>query len=207
MKMTFANYLKDTFGINEPIYVEDISFENYSRPWIFRELKKLTESGELKRFDRGIYYFPEKMPWGDSSLSSIQIVKRRFLTDGNQIYGYVTGLSLLNMTALSTQVPNRLEISTNNETTRVREVVIGNQRVLARRSRTTITKENVRTLQLLDLMNVINPAEMDDVERYMLKKFVKESGVTKEAVTEYAGFFPAKATRNMIESGVAYDIA
>jgi len=205
--MTFANYLKDTFGINEPIYVEDISFENYSRPWIFRELKKLTESGELKRFDRGIYYFPEKMPWGDSSLSSIQIVKRRFLTDGNQIYGYVTGLSLLNMTALSTQVPNRLEISTNNETTRVREVVIGNQRVLARRSRTTITKENVRTLQLLDLMNVINPAEMDDVERYMLKKFVKESGVTKEAVTEYAGFFPAKATRNMIESGVAYDIA
>ena len=205
--MTFANYLKDTFGINEPIYVEDISFENYSRPWIFRELKKLTESGELKRFDKGIYYFPEKRVWGDSVLDSDKIVMPRFITDGKEVYGYIAGLSLMNKAGLSTQVPNLTEIVTNKETTRVRDVYIGYRRIRARRSRTTITKENVRTLQFLDLMNSIIPKEMGELERFMLSRYIKDSGVTREAVTKYAGFYPARATKNMMESGAVYELA
>jgi len=211
--MKFNDYLKEKFGINEPIYIEDVSFGNYSRTWIFTELKRLVEVGELKRFDRGIYYFPKESSWreGYALLNSDKVVERRFITDGNEIYGYVAGLSLWNKSGLSTQVPNLLEISTNNESTRVRDVNIGNQRVRARRSRTTITKENVRTLQLLDLMNVMQSAEeMDEVERFMLSKFVKkakDAGVTKESVTEYSKFFPAAAIKNMFESGVIYELA
>jgi len=205
--MTFCDYLKEKYGIDEPIYIEDISFENYSRSWIFKELRKLIDKGALKRFDRGIYYFSRKTPRGESLPNVEKIIERRFLSDGNDIYGYVTGLSLLNMTALSTQVPKFLEIATNNEATRVRDMRIGYWRVRARRSRTTITKENVNVLQLLDLMNSITPAEMDDVERYMLKKFVKKLDVTKESITEYAGFFPAVSMKNMIESGVIYELA
>ena len=205
--MTFGEYLKSKYGTNEAVYIEEIEFENYSRPWVFKELRKLVERGEIRRFDTGIYYFPVKMPWGDSLLDPRKIVTRRFLSDGNNVYGYVAGLSLLNQSGLSTQVPGFLELVTNKETTRVRNIMIGKQRVRARRSRTTITKDNVLTLQFLDLMNTITPKIMDDTERYMLNKYIKASGITRESVSKYAGLFPAKAMRNMVESGAVYELA
>ena len=205
--MAFKEYLKEKFGEDEPIYIEEIRYENYSRPWIFKELKKLVDGGELKRFDNGIYYFPIKMPWGDGTLSPRKIVEKRFLTDGDKVYGYVAGFSLKNQTGLSTQVPNFLEVVTNNESTRVRDIMVGFQRVRAHRSRTAVNKENVLTLQFLDLMNSISPKFMDESERFMLSKYIKATGVTKEAVSQYAGLFPAKAMKNMIESEAVYELS
>ena len=95
---------------------------------------------------------------------------------------------------------------TNNETTRVRDINVGTQRVRARRSRTIVTKENVNVLQFLDLMNSVTPAAMDETEQFMLRKYTKNSGVTRNAVSQYAGIFPAKAMKNMIESGIAYEL-
>ena len=204
--MLFNEYLKNKYGLGEPIYIEDIEFENYSRPWIFKELKKLVEAGEIKRFDTGIYYFPIMMPFGEASLNPRKVVQKRFLSDGDNVYGYISGISLLNSTGLTTQVPNLLELVTNNESTRVRDIDVGFQRVRARRARTTITKINSKVLQFLDLMNIIIPKNFDETERFMLNKYVKNSGVTREQIEEYAGFFPAKAMKNMFESGVAYEL-
>jgi DNA-binding Lrp family transcriptional regulator len=204
--MTFREYLKAQYGAGEPIYVGQIQFEGYSRPWVFKELKKLVDSGELKRFGAGIYYFPRKMSYGEAGLNPRKVVERRFLSDGNEVYGYVAGVSLLNLTGLTTQVPNMIELVTNNETTRVRDIQVGNQRVRARRSRTTVTKANASTLQFLDLMNTITPSELNETERYMLSKYIKSSGITRDSVTQYAGYFPARAMKNMIESGAAYEL-
>jgi len=204
--MTFGEYLKDKYGVGEPIYVDEIQYEGYSRPWVFKELKKLVDSGEIKRFDTGIYYFPKKMFYGDSVLNARKVVERRFLSDGDDVYGYVAGLSLLNQTGLSTQVPNLIELVTNKESTRVRDIRVGNQRVRARRSRTTVTKENANTLQFLDLMNSITPTSLGDTERFMLSKYIKSSGVTRDGVSKYAGFFPAKAMKNMMESRAVYEL-
>ncbi|MDR1192915.1 MAG: DUF6088 family protein [Peptococcaceae bacterium] len=204
--MAFSKYLKALYGAGEPIYVERIQFEGYSRPRIFKELKKLVDSGELKRFDTGIYYFPRKMSYGEASLNPRKVVELRFLSDGNEVYGYVAGISLLNMAGLTTQVPNLLELVTNNETTRVRDIQVGNQRIRARRSRATVTKNNVNTLQFLDLMNAITPSILDETERYMLSKYIKSSGVTRDSVTRYAGYFPAKAMKNMMASGAVYEL-
>ena len=205
--MTLGEYLKDKFGYNEPIYIDEIRFKGYSRPWIFNELKKLIESGEIKRFDTGIYYFPIKMFFGDSFLDPRKVVERRFISNGDDVYGYIAGLSLLNLTGLSTQAPNLIELVTNNETTRVRDINVGPQRVRARRSRTNVNKENVTALQFLDLMNSITPAAMDETEKLMLRKYTKDSSITRNTVTQYAGLFPAKAMKNMIESGIAYELA
>jgi len=203
----FREFLKEKYGCNEPIYVDEIRYEGYSRSWIFTELKKLVDNGELKRFDVGIYYFPKKMPYGDSVLNSRKVVQKRFLGSDGEVYGYIAGLSLLNQAGLSTQVPNLLELVTNNESTRVRDIMVGGQRVRARRSRTTITKENANALQFLDLMNAITPSALDETERFMLSRYIKSSGVTRDAVAQYAGFFPGKAMRNLVESGVVYELA
>jgi DNA-binding Lrp family transcriptional regulator len=205
--MTLQEYLVDKYGYNEPIYSSEVRFKGYSRPWVFKELKKLVDGGIIKRFDTGIYYFSEKMPWGDSKLNPRKVVERRFLSDGKEVYGYVAGVSLLNQAGLSTQVPNLIEIVTNNESTRVRTITVGVTQVRARRSRTTITKENVRTLQFLDLMNTIKPTTMDETERFMLSGYIKASGVTRASVSQYASSFPAKAMKNMLESGAAYELA
>ena len=204
--MTLNRYLLDKYGYNEPIYSTDIRFEDYSRQWIFKELKKLVDNGDIKRFDTGIYYFPKKVPWGESMLNPRKVIEQRFLSNGNDIYGYIAGVSLLNQTGLSTQVPNLIELVTNNESTRVRDIMVGSQCVRARRSRTFVTKDNVKTLQFLDLMNSITPASIDETERLMLSKYINASQVTRTLVTQYAGFFPAKATKNMLESGVIYEI-
>ena len=205
--MTLGKYLLDKYGFDEPIYSVEIRFANYSRQWIYKELKKLLIGGNIKRFATGIYYFSRKMPWGESQLNPRKVIEKRFLSSGKDIYGYIAGLSLLNQAGLSTQVPNLIELVTNNESTRVRDISIGSQSVRARRSRTLITPHNVKTLQFLDLMNTITPSGLDEIERLMLSKYVKDSGVTRASVSQYAGFFPAKATKNMLESGVIYEIA
>ena len=204
--MTLGEYLKDKFGCNEPIYISEIRFKDYSRSWIFSQLKKLVESGEIKRFDRGIYYFSVKTLFGDSLLDPYKVLVRRFLSDGNNIYGYFAGAYLLNRTGLSTQVPALIELVSNNEKTRVRDIEIGKTRIRVRRSRTTVTKENITTLQFLDLMNSVTLASMDETKKFMLRRYIKESGVTRNAVTQYANLFPTKVMENIIESGIAYEL-
>ena len=204
--MDFRDSLRDKYGVNEPIRIEEIQYKNYSRPWIFRELKKLVDSGEIKRFDTGIYYFPVKMFFGDSYLDPRKVIQKRFLSDGNDVYGYVAGLSLMNQAGLSTQAPNLLELVTNNESTRVRDINVGPQKVRLRRARTSITKVNVNALQFLDLVSNITPSAMDETERFMLSKYTKDSRVTRDEVSAYIGYFPAKAMKNMIESMIVYEL-
>jgi hypothetical protein len=204
--MTFAGELKEKYGYNEPIYVNDIAFKDYSRIWIFKELQKLVRSGEIKRFDTGVYYFPTRMFFGDSLLDPAKVVRRRFLDNGEDVYGYFAGITLMNMAGISTQVPNLVEIVTNNESTRVRDILVGTQKIRARRARTPITNENFKPLQLLDLMNFIIPGSLDETDQFMLKKFVRSLGVDKDQVLQYAGYFPSKATRNIYESGVFYEL-
>jgi len=206
-KMGFYEYLVSNYGYNEPIYIEDISYKSYSRPWIFSKLRSMLDNNEIKRFSTGIYYIPEKMPWGHSVLNAKKIIDRRFISDGEEVYGYITGLSLLNKAGLTTQIPNIVEVVTNNETTRVRDVKVGSQRVRARRARTKVTKNNVGTLEFLDLMNIINPPLIDETEKLMLSKYIKSIDVTKDSVLQYAGIFPARAMRNMVESGAIYELA
>jgi len=205
--MTLGEHLLNEYGYNEPIFVSEIKFNNYSRPWVFKELKKMVDSGVIKRFDTGIYYFPQKMPFGDSYLDSHKVVTRRFLSNGSEVYGYIAGISLLNRAGLTTQVPNLIELVSNNESTRVREVRLGRQCVRVRRSRTAVTNENANILQFLDLMNIISPSGMGETERLLLNKFIKSSGVTRAQVSKYARFYPAKAMKNMMESGVVYELA
>lgn len=205
--MTLLEYMIGEFNYNEPIEINSIRYYNYSRSWLFKELRSLIEKGEIKRFASGTYYIPKKMFFGDSYLDPRKVVERRFITNGIDIYGYISGVSLLNQVGLSTQVPNMTELVTNRETTRVRDLSVGNQRVRARRARTTITTDNVKALQLLDLVAVLNPDVLGETERFMLSRYIKSSGVTRTAVAQNLRYFPARTAMNLMECEVAYELA
>lgn len=132
------DYLLEMFGKNEPIFLSDIRYEDYSDIWLKKELAKLCDSGQVIRYERGIYYIPVKTPFGNSILNPNRIIERKYLSEKGNRIGFYTGITALQQAGLSTQMSNIPEIQTNNENSKLRRVKIGNQEVILRRSRVTI---------------------------------------------------------------------
>ena len=205
--MNFYEYLTGTFGWNEPIFSGEIAFDGYSKPWINKELAKLCEDGKLIRFEKGVYYAPKDTPLGPSSLDPMKIVEKRYILNDGIRSGYYSGASFLNRIGLSDQVPGTVEIYSNNESAKVREILVGPVRVLLRRARVKIDNGNVAVQSFLELMNSVNPSFFDDERKRITESYIRENGITRGDVTKYAAFFPDKAMRNLIESEMIYCVA
>ena len=205
--MQFFDYLLETFGTNEPIMSNEIEFEDYSKPWIYKQLNSLVAEGKLMRFEKGVYYIPTETVFGKSLLNPRKVIEKKYISDGNDTIGYYSGVTFQNQLRLSTQMSNVIEIYTNNETSKTRDVLVGSQRVLLRRARTKITGSNVAVLSFLELMNDTSPAFLDDERKEIIQDFIKANGITRKNITEYAPVFPDRVMRNLIESEVVYNVA
>ena len=200
-------YLLDTFGTNEPISVSDIKYETYSRPWIDKELSKLCKAKKIIRYERGIYYIPSQTPFGASILNPNKMIEYKYIEKDGKINGFYMGLSALNRYGLTTQVPNTTEICTNNETSKLRNVKVGNMSVTLRKSRTEITNENVDILSFLELMNSLSIDFFDEEKRNILCDLIKEKSISRQQISRYAPIFSDKTMRNLIESEIIYYVA
>ena len=163
--MTLYDSLLQTYGTNEPIFSSEISFEDYSRPWISKQLAQLCEEGKLIRYEKGLYYIPTDTVLGKSLLNPRKVIERKYISNNGNVMGYYSGLTLQNQLRLTTQMSNVIEIYTNNEPTRVRDVLVGKQKVQLRRARTTITASNAAVLCFLELMNALDPVVLDDEKK------------------------------------------
>ncbi len=204
--MELYDFLLNLYGYNEPIFYNEISYKNYSRPWLQKELISLCEQKKLVRFEKGIYYIPKVTMLGLSLMDTRKVITKKYIDDGNDIIGYYSGVAFLNALGLSTQVPNMLEIYTNNENSRVREVSVGKQKVILRKSREKISRDNAAVLSFLELMNFTDAKFYDDEKIKILKQFINENGITRKAVLKYAPSFPDKAMRTLVESGVIFNV-
>lgn len=79
-------------------------------------------------------------------------------------------------------------------------------RVILRRARTPINKRNAAVQSFLELMNTVSPSFFDDERRGITESFIRDSGITKGDITKYAGVFPDKAMRTLVESEIIYSI-
>ena len=195
--MEFFDYLSDTFGVNEPIFSADIKFEDYSKPWIAKQLAALCEDGRLVRFE----------PFGKSILNPNKVIERKYIMDNGVANGFYSGMTALNKFGLTTQMPNTIEICTNNETTKLRNIKVSNQNVTLRRSRVKITNDNLNVIRFLDLMNTVPTGFFDSERKDVLKKWISDNRITKDSVLEYAPAFPDKALRNLVESEAIFYVA
>ena len=205
--MEFFDCLLDTYGRNEAILSHEIAFQGYSAPWIKKALKNLCDEGKVVRFERGVYYIPEDTPLGRGRLDPRKVIAKKYICDGSGIIGYFSGLTFLNMLGLSSQMPNVLELYTNKEPSRVREVPVGSQRVLLRRARTAIDSDNAATLSSLALMNFTDAAFYDAGKKKTVAAYIEDNGITRSSIAKYAPCFPDRAMRTLVESGVVYDVA
>ena len=198
--MDFFDYLSDTFGTNEPIFSTDIKFEDYSKPWIAKQLSSLCEGGRIVRFERGIYYIPVNTPFGKSVLNPNKVIERKYIKNNGAAIGFYSGLTALNKLGLTTQMPNTIEICTNNETTKLRNIKVSNQNVTLRRARIKITNDNLNVLIFLELINTVPFGFFDDDRKALIKKWVTDNSISRRSILKYAPAFPDKAMRNLVES-------
>ena len=54
---TLYEYLLDNYKENEPIFLVDIQIDGMTRTNVRQQIKKLADTGKVKRFDNGIYFF------------------------------------------------------------------------------------------------------------------------------------------------------
>ena len=104
------------------------------------------------------------------------------------------------------QAHHIIELYTNNETTRVRDVFVGTQKVLLRRARTRITVENADVLSFLELMNDLTSDVIDDEKKAINTRFISDRKITRKDISTYVPVFPDKAMRTLIESEVIYSV-
>ena len=205
--MTLYDALVEKYGFNEPIVSSEITFKSYSRPWIYKQLNMLCKEEKLVRYEKGIYYIPTETVFGKSLLNPRKVIEKKYVNNGENIIGYYSGIAFQNQLKITTQMSNVIEIYTNNETTNVREVVVGKQKAILRKARTFITNENVGVLSFLELMNDIVPRALDDEKKSRIINYINSNGISKNDIISYAKVFPDKVMRNLIESEAIFSVA
>lgn len=200
--MDIMQILLDKYNYNEPIFLRDVKIDYISEENIRQIFSRLVKLGKLERYSQGVYYIPKNSPLGKSKIPSRKVYERKFISDGKNIYGYYAGLTLQNAIGITTQVPNIIEIITNREKSRLREVTIGNQKLRLRKARATITTKNVKVLQLLELLNTIDINKLSDKQKQILINFIRTQNIKKNDVISYIKYYPAKVSKDIIESEI-----
>ena len=203
--------LRNKFGVNQPIFTSEILEEmsEYSRPRVFQLLKKAEEDESLIKFDKGIYYIPNETRYGKSLISVEQVVRKKYISDKDDVFGIYGGLQMKQNFLLTYQVPTAIEVVTNKETMWVRETKLKNRSIILRKSRLPITRENADAYTVLELFSNIDMRRYFDdtsVQREIVG-FIREREVKGKDVYTLAGAFPSKTTRNIAESGIINEFA
>ena len=204
--MTLYETLLNCFGYNEPFKTSEINFEDYSKEKICIEMTKLCKKGKVVRFETGIYYIPKTNKFGTVIFNQSKIVDKKYIKDGEQVFGYYSGTELEYRLGLTKVKPNTIVIYTNGETTRMRRVMVGSQRIILRKPRTKIDKFNASILCFLELMNGIDVETLDEYKRKLITDYIAENRITQRQITKYIPYFPDKTCRNLIESEVIYRV-
>jgi hypothetical protein len=75
-----ANILTESFGVNEPIFTEEILglFPAVTEMTVFNRLGSALKDGTLRKFRRGVYYVPDKtdpLGLGVGALSADKVIE------------------------------------------------------------------------------------------------------------------------------------
>ena len=195
--MVLYNYIREHYKEAEPIFFSDLEREDITRSALNQQLKKLCDKGLLEKYDVGVYFIPKKTLLNSTIGPNADMVARyRFISKGNKI-------------GISTQVPQVVEIVSNNTNSSDREVRIGNRRFYVKKPIVQITKENVYVLQMLELLENLD-AYLDYSYEEARKKFaeyISFHGIKRSDVDMYIRKYPVATFKYYYELGLDYVLA
>lgn len=180
-----------------PIFIEDIKeyimqfYHENDREKVFNNIKvilnRMNKEGIIETAYKGIYYIPKENIFGKMLLDNRNIIQYKYIMDkkGN-IKGYVTGAKLFNEAHLIMQEPDIIDIATN-ECKSFSKYENKKLKVIIRRPKIVVDKNNYKYLQLFDLIeNKGNiPIEVDDPDE-IIYNFILENELNFEKIIKYA---------------------
>lgn len=182
---------------NEPIFIEDIKefiikeYDESEKEKVFNNIKailnRLVKENIIKTAYKGIYYIPKTNIFGEVPLAIRKIVNYKYLYNKNgEVKGYITGAKLFNQVGLTTQVPNIIDIATN-ECKNYNKYTNEYLKTTIRKPKIVVTTENYKYLQLFDIIenkDNIN-IEVENVDE-IIYKFIQENELDFEKIIKYA---------------------
>ena len=204
---TLYEYLLDNYKENEPIFLVDLQVDGMTRTNVRQQIKKLTDTGKVKRFDNGIYFLPKKTIFkSGSQLAPEKVLECKYLRDKDERCGYVSGLIFFNQMGLTTQVPMMYEVVSNKATSDYRETSLAKSRVIVRKPKVPVTEKNYKDLQFLDMLK--------DVDVYSevtgkplqerLYRHMDDAHLSISEMEPYFAYYPDKLYKNLVETRVIY---
>ena len=204
---TLYEYLLDNYKENEPIFLADLQVDGMTRTNVRQQIKKLTDTGKVKRFDNGIYFLPQKTIFkSGSQLAPEKVLECKYLRDKDERCGYVSGLMFFNQMGLTTQVPMMYEVVSNKATNDYRETSLAKSRVIVRKPKVPVTEKNYKALQFLDMLKDVDVYSevrgkplQDRLYRYM-----DDANLSISEMEPYFAYYPDKLYKNLVETRVIY---
>ena len=208
--LTLYKYIRENYQENEPIFVSEIQIEGMTDVNLRQQIKKLADSGKIRRFDTGIYFIPkETMFRSGSQLSPYKVIEKKYLQNEKQRCGYIGGLMFANQMGLTTQVPMVYEVITNKATKDYRETRLAKTRVIIKRPRVAVTEDNYKILQFLDLMKDIDSYSEIKGEQLQRRLFgyLQAIKLNFSMLEPYLSYYPDRIYKNMYETGMLNGIS
>jgi hypothetical protein len=141
---------------------------------------------------------------GKSELSSFKVISSQYIGTSEKIYGFVSGIRLLNELGLTTQISNTYEIITNQIKSKSYSTTVSGIKVELKKPVIEITKE---TLPILKLLVLINYPQFTELSLDRKREILELIGVNKKNVRQLASIvsnLPAKESVKIIQSEVIY---
>ena len=201
-------YLTENYKENEPFFLSDIQIEGMTGNNIRQQLKKLTDTEKVKRFDKGIYYLPKKSIFKSGSRPTLEkVLEYKYLLDKDRRCGYISGLLFFNQMGLTTQVPMQYEIVSNKATNEYRETSLAKSRIIIRKPKVPVTEKNYMALQFLDMLKDVDVySEMSGTDlQKRLYQYMRDTGLRISDLESYFSYYPDKLYKNLIETKVIYN--
>lgn len=205
---TLYEYLLDNYKENEPIFLVDIQIDGMTRTNVRQQIKKLADTGKVKRFDNGIYFLPKKTIFkSGSQLAPEKVLECKYLRDKDKRCGYVSGLMFFNQMGLTTQIPMMYEVVSNKATNDYRETSLAKSRVIVRKPKVPVTEKNYKVLQFLDMLKDVDVySEVTGKQlQDRLYRYMDDANLSISEMEPYFSYYPDKLYKNLVETRVIYN--
>lgn len=127
-------------------------------------VKRIMDGGlipELRFYQKGIYYRVSITPFGETGINKERLIADKYLLPD---IGYETGLTVLHHLGLTSQMPRERILATNAAKDCMRfDQKLG---VVIKPPKTTVTEKNKDYLQILDALNLLEKAPVDEEHSY-----------------------------------------
>jgi len=196
--MQFIDKLKRQFQPNKLFVFNEIKEKGLTEAALKEELLRLTKTGEVKRFAYGIYYLPD--PKGSVPPTALEAITLRYLTDGNEVYGFFTGSDFLgSLMGRRVSLQDHLEIMTNKATSGKKTIYVFSKRISLRKPYFTINKNNI---SINSFLSYLSTAPLDEVKQNysLLANYIRSNQLSANDVMKMATAFPSKTSTKLLAS-------